>query len=328
MVLSPSVSYQRYPEEVQADVKVAISRLSVDLGHHPITLKSLHQAIRQDLTLDRKARGYPLLNFQELLYCIRPDLLATALANLPLHMILIDAREKGEGKSPGDQLWTKMGDIFEQFCFDKTCEVLGTTRCERPQTPNPLGDIVVLVGTDSHLMIEAKATSENDTLLAGDPKEIVKKFLLPEPNSKGGPNPGPLQVMQRAIEYRQQETFTGELFTAVIYLNAPPVTPEFDSLHHKHILGTNLHQTYQSDPSNRATILLSMSQWELILSAVRQGGRLRDVLAALANLSPSQVGPCIVKWMGSQAMQISSARIYKSEIQALGDRCRKNAPVK
>ncbi|NGX45157.1 MAG: hypothetical protein K940chlam2_00300 [Chlamydiae bacterium] len=327
MVLSPSVSYQRYPEEVQASVKAAISHLSVDLGYHAITLKALHQALKQDLTLDSKARGKPLLNFQELEYCIRPDLLATALANLPIHMILIDAQKKEEGKRPGNLLWTKMGDIFEQFCFDKTSEILGTGLCERPSSKNPLGDIIVLIDSNCHLMIETKATSENDTLLAGDRKEIVKKILLPKPYSKDGPNPGPLQVMQRAMEYRNRETFKGELFTAVIYLNPPPTTSEFDNLYHENISGKDIQEAYRSDPINKATILLSMSQWELILSAVHQGGSLRNILTSLVNLPPSRVEPCIIESMSSQKMQVSSAPIYRSEIKALADTCRKGAPA-
>jgi len=327
MVLSPSVSYRRYPKEVQEAVKAAIPHLSVHLAHHRINLKDLHQALKKDLTLDLKARGYPLLHFQDLEYCIRPDLLATALANLPLHMILIDAQKKEEGRRPGDQLWTKMGSIFEQFCFDKTREVIGDDLCERPSSSNPLGDIIVLIEDDCRLMIETKATSENDTLLTGNSREIVKKFILPEPNSKGGPNPGPLQVMQRAMEYRTREAYTDKLFTAVIYLNAPPATPEFDSLYDQNIPGKDIYKAYQKDPSNKATILMSMSQWELILSAVNQGGNLRNILASLVNLSPSKVGPRIVEWMSSQNMQVSSAPIYKSEIKALADTCRKGAPV-
>jgi hypothetical protein len=327
MGLSPSVSYQRYPEDVQEDIKAAIPYLCVDLGHYPITLKALHQSLRQDLILDRKARGRPLLNYQEIQRCVRPDLLATALANLPLHMILIDAQKKEEGRRSGDQLWTKMGSIFEQFCFDKTREVMGDDLCERPSSDNPLGDIIVLIEDECRLMVETKATSENDTLLAGNSKEIIKKFLLPKPYSKGGPNPGPLQVMQRAIEYRQQKTFIGELFTAVIYLNAPPATTEFDNLYHKNIPGKDIYKAYQNDPSNKATILLSMSQWELILSAVVQGGTLRNILTLLVNLPPSDVRSCIVEWMNSQNMQVSSAPIYISEINALANACRKNAPA-
>jgi len=327
MVLSPSVSYQRYPEDVQEAIKAAISYLCVDFGHCPITLKDLHQSLRQDLILDRKARGRPLLNYQDKQRCIRPDLLATALANLPIHMILIDAQKNGEGRNPGNQLWAKMGEIFEQFCFDKTYETLGAELCERPSSNNPLGDIILMIEDDCRLMIETKATSENDTLLTGNPKEIIKKFLLPEPYSKGGPNPGPLQVMQRAMEYRTRETYTDKIFTAVIYLNAPPATPEFDSLYDQNIPGKDIYEAYQNDPSNKATILMSMSQWELILSAVNQGGNLRNILAALVNLSPSKVGPCIVEWMSSQNMQVSSAPIYKSEIKALADTCRKGAPV-
>jgi hypothetical protein len=327
MVLSPSVSYQRYPEDVQEAIKAAIPYLCVDLGQFPITFTALHQSLRQDLILDRKARGRPLLNYQDVQRCIRPDLLATALANLPLHMILIDAQKNGEGRNPGNQLWTKMGKIFEQFCFDKTSEVLGTELCERPSSSSPLGDIIVLIEDDCRLMIETKATSENDTLLTGNPKEIIKKFLLPEPNSKGGPNPGPLQVMQRAMEYRQQGTFAGELFTAVIYLNTPPARPEFDSLYDQNILGKDIYKTYHTHPNNKGTILMSMSQWELILSAVNKGGTLRDILASLADLPPSKVGSRIVEWMNSQNMQVSSARIYKSEINALADTCRKGAPA-
>jgi len=242
-------------------------------------------------------------------------------------MILIDAQKNGEGRNPGNQLWTKMGEIFEQVCFDKTSEALGTELCERPSSNNPLGDIILLIEDDCRLMIETKATSENDTLLTGNPKEIIKKILLPEPCSKGGPNPGPLQVMQRAMEYRTRESYTDKLFTAVIYLNAPPATPEFDSLYDQNIPGKDIYKAYQNDPSNKATILLSMSQWELILSAVNQGGTLRNILASLVNLSPSKVGPCIVEWMNSQNMQVSSAPIYKSEIKALADTCRKGAPV-
>lgn len=327
MVLSPSVSYQRYPQETQAAIQAAVHHLAIDFGYRPLTLNSLRKTLKEDLLLDRYGRGKPLLRYRELFYCIRPDLLATALANLSIHMILTNAREKREGSDPGNRLLTTMGPIFESLCFNKAKEILGEDRCRLPEGIKPLGDLVILITDRCRLMIEAKATIENDMLISGDQREIIKKFILPETNSKSGPNPGPLQIMQRATEYRKQNNFDGELYTAVVYLNAPQATPEFDKLYLENIPNKDVYQTYQIDKRNRSTILLSISQWELILSAVKQRGTLQDMLNSLIGLSPSKVGPCIIDLMKAQNMQISSAPIYEYEIAAMSDRCRQGVPV-
>lgn len=327
MVLSPSISYQRYPQETQAAIQEAIKHLAVDIGHRPVTLNALVQALKEDLLLDRYGRGKPLLGYRELFYCVRPDLLCTALANLPIHMILINAKERGQGFKPGNQLLTTMGTFFETFCFNKTKEILGESRCKLPEGIKPLGDFLILVTDRCSLLIEAKTTIENDKLISGDRREIIKKFILPEPNSKSGPNPGPLQIMQRATEYRKQNSFDGELYTAVVYLNAPPPTPEFDKLYSENISNKAIYQTYQTDMRNRSTILLSIFQWELILSAIKQKGSLYEILDSLVGLSPSKIGSCIIDLMKAQNMQISSARIYEPEIASMSDSCRQGAPV-
>jgi hypothetical protein len=327
MILSPQVSYQRYPEKTQVAILAAVHHLAIGFGNRPVTLNALKHTLKEDLLLDRHGRGKPLLEHQEIFYCIRPDLLAAALANLPIHMILTNAKEKREGRKPGDQLLTKMGPIFETFCFSKTKEVLGENQCRLPDGIKPFGDFLILVTDECHLMIETKTTIENDQLLRGNRAEIIKKFLLPEPNSKSGPNPGPLQIMHRAIEYRKQNSFDGEIYTAVVYLNAPPPTSEFDRLYVENITNKDIHQTYQIDPRNRLTILLSISLWELILSAIKQKGSLQDILKSLAGLPPSKVGPCIIDLMKAQNMQISSTPIYESEIAKIKEKCRQEAPV-
>jgi hypothetical protein len=327
MVLSPSVSYQRYSQETQAAIQAAVYHLAIDFGHRSLTLNTLRQTLKEDLLLDRYGRGKPLLRYRELFYCIRPDLLATALTNLPIHMILTNAREKGEGSSPGNRLLTTMGPIFESLCYNKTKEILGEDRCRAPEGIKPLGDLLILITDKCLLIIEAKATIENEKLINGDRREIIKKFLLPEPNSKSGPNPGPLQIMQRATEYRKQNNFDGELYTAVVYLNAPPATSEFDNLYLENIPNKDIYQSYKVDMGNRSTILLSIFHWELILSAVKQGGSLQEILKNLAGLSSSNVGRCIVDWMKAQNMQISSAPIYESEISEIADKCRQETPA-
>lgn len=327
MVLSPSISYQRYPEETQAAIQATTNHLAVDFGHRPVTLNALKQTLKEDLLLDRYGRGKPLMRYRELLYCVRPDLLGRALANLPIHMILINAREKGEGSNPGNRLLTVMGPIFEALCFKKSKEILGEDRCGLSEGIKPLGDLLILITDKSRLLVEAKATIENDKMISSDQRQIIKKFLLPEPNSKNGPNPGPLQIMQRATEYRKQNNFDGELYTVVVYLNAPPPTPEFDKLYSENIPNKDIFQAYQMGMRNRSTILLSISQWELILSAVKQKGSLHEILDSLTGLLPSKVGPCIMDLMKAQDMQISSAPIYKHEIAAVSDKCHQGAPV-
>lgn len=327
MVLSPSISYQRYPQETQAAIQAAVNHLAIDVGHRPVTLNTLEQTLKEDLLLDRYGRGKPLIGYREFFYCVRLDLLGTALANLPIHMILINAKEKGQGSKPGNLLLTTMGPIYETFCFNKTKEILGESRCKLPEGIKPLGDFLIFVTDKCSLMIEAKTTIENDKLIAGDQREIIKKFILPEPNSKSGPNPGPLQIMQRATEYRRQNSFDGELYTAVVYLNAPPPTPEFDKLYSENIPNKDIYQTYQIDKRNRSTILLSISQWELILSAELQKGSLYEILNSLAGLPPSKVGSCIIDFMKSRNMQASSAHIYESEIAEIAEKWRQEAPV-
>jgi hypothetical protein len=327
MVLSPSISYQRYSEETQAAIQATANHLAVDFGHRPITLNALVKTLKEDLLLDRYGRGRPLMGYRELFYCVRPDLLGTALANLPIHMILINARKKGEGSNPGNRLLIVMGPIFEALCFKKSKEILGEDRCKLPDGIKPLGDLLILITDKSRLMMEAKATIENDKMISGDQREIIKKFLLPEPNSKNGPNPGPLQIMQRATEYRKQNNFDGEFYTVVVYLNAPPPTQEFDKLYSENIPNKDIYQAYQVDMRNRSTILLSISQWELILSAIKQKGSLQDILNSLAGLPPSKVGPCIIDFMKAQNMKISSTPIWESEITKIKEKSRREAPV-
>lgn len=62
MVLSPSISYQRYLEETQAAIQSAANHLAVDFGHRPVTLNALAQTLKFEIDVmsDKCHQGAPV----------------------------------------------------------------------------------------------------------------------------------------------------------------------------------------------------------------------------------------------------------------------------
>lgn len=287
----------------------------------------------QDLTLylkesyycinDRYLRGKPYIKFENLLYCVRPDLFISTMCDFPYFLVFNSLQE--DEKS---EFYNEFGKIaLENYIRSIAQRALGDDACKeyiykkRKGDEKPCGEFVIEIDQDTLVIVEIKGAKEDDLIRTGDSQKVDDKFIT-IPNKKNKPK-GILQLLNSAKYYRLGTSFSGDIYTILIFYGRFPETKEFDELVENKIHASPGYHAYKSNPKNHPTIWLNCFAAELIFSAVKQGGDLKEMLIAISKSSPSSVTSDVWSYMLDKGLKTSLAALFKPELKDISDRVKK-----
>lgn len=328
-IIDPFSSF-KVLQEKQATIRKVLDLLSTSNKNKPISFSRLISDLPINLNLREHIRGKPFIEAGGLYFCVCPELLGGVLADLPHHLIFTDMRLKEEKTKP---LHDQRGLAFQTYLKTLSKDVLrDICREEIRKKHGEFGDLVINLGPEEILMIEIKSADPQESVKKGNVAETVKRFLLPpERKNSGKKTPGPLQVMERAMDYREKFGFRGKIHTAVISYGWFPEVPIFDQLFTQCIKTHEICLKYESDKANFPMILLNSFTWELMLSGIEQlksqsvlpQSALSSMLESLkpSAISPSQSSDIIENYIASHELKFSVAPLFKSHIQDLAEEC-------
>ncbi len=262
----------KLPKEMHPALEAISSLLTVRYKSQKIKFSELIEQLDLDLSLEKKIRGKPLLEVDGISYCLCPELLSSPLADFPYHLILNDMKSKGEQNNING-LRDERGKAFQGYITVLSERILGKDICHRPyfKKDGEFGDHLIDLAPEDKLIIEWKVADPPESAKAGNIKEIIKRFLLP-PKRKGSgrEHPGPLQVVDAAMDYRKKHSYKGQIHTAVGYYGWFPEVATFDDAYVQEIKTAETCLEYEKEQMNIPTILWNAFTWELMLSAVKQ----------------------------------------------------------
>lgn len=316
-IFCPYRSLKKSDRQTQDQMKNIFELMSLELRSVPKDIGQVVGDISDDLYLDVICRGKPFIKVNDLYYCIRPSLINDSLANLPFHLLLTQMKRNNEPSKQRNILFIERGNAFEVYMREKSKNILGNGICSEVVDTNDeqFGDFIIEVAPGIKLIIECKGLYESDDVKKGRTKAVVKKFILPPPGSNSTKHPGPLQVMRRASAYRHESSFTGKIYTAVIYYGSFPETESFDQLFYSHTSKKDDFLNYSKDQQNRPTFLFSSFEWELILSLIAQKRSLAEILNIIDGLSPSKISEALKSYISTHKLRFSVAPIFDEEIK-------------
>lgn len=322
----------KWPEISKPSLQTISNVLSLRYKSKKIEFSELMDQLDCDLALKKMIRGKPLLELDGWCYCLCPELLGSPLADLPYHLIWTDMQSKKEKVKP---LRDARGEAFHEYIVTISEMILGKDICNRAylKKDGEFGDLLIDL-PEGKLMVEWKVADPLDTAKSGNIAEIIKRFILP-PERKGSgnrKNPGPLQVMDAAMDYRKTYDFKDVMYTAVGYYGRFPEVDIFDELYNQSIKSAETCCEYEKNNVNVATMLWNSFSWELMLSAIKQSASpdklaadvLHSMLKALKPHAsqPSQSSKVIEEYLKKNGLKLSVAPIFMNEILGLAEECR------
>ena len=319
-------------EEIKPALYAISNVLSLRYKSKKVKFSELMDQLDRDLALWKTIRGKPLLEVGGLCYCLCPELLGSLLADLPYHLIWTDMRSKEEKVKP---LRDARGEAFHEYIATLSEKIFGKDICHRAylKKDGEFGDLLIDLSPEEKLMVEWKVSDPLDSAKSGNIAEIIKRFILPpeRKNSGNRKNPGPLQVMDAAIDYRKKYDFTGVMYTAVGYYGWFPEVDIFDDVYNQSIKSAETCCEYEKDNANVPTILWNAFTWELMLSAIKQSVApdkpavtvLHSILKTLKPFvsQPSQSSKVIEEYCRKSGLKFSVAPIFANEIHRLAKEC-------
>lgn len=323
----------KLPKEMRPALEAISSLLTVRYKSQKIKFSELIEQLDLDLSLEKKIRGKPLLEVDGASYCLCPELLSSPLADLPYHLIWSDMKSKGEQDNI-NVLRDERGKAFQEYITALSERILGKDICHRPylKKDGEFGDQLIDLAPEEKLIIEWKVAEPLDLAKGGNIKEIIKRFLLP-PKRKGSgrEHPGPLQVMDAAMDYRKKHSYKGQIHTAVGYYGWFPEVAAFDDAYSQEIKTAETCLEYEKEQINIPTILWNAFTWELMLSAVKQSASpdrsaptvLREMLELLKPYAnhPSKSSQVIEDYFREKGLKFSVAPLFSDEIHKLAKEC-------
>jgi hypothetical protein len=334
-IIDPDLSFNSFLEQektaIAQDVLHILSQKYLGI---PIPLNKLIETLCDDLYLDRYCRGKPFIQVEDRHYCFRPDLIDNALADLPFHLIFTKLIAE---KSDTNDLKDQRGLAYQNYLCSVTRSILGEESCKNInlKKSGEYGDLIIEISSEKVLMLEVKLADPQESLKKGDVEEMKKRFLIPQKRKRGGKEvPGPLQLMQRAMEYRTKFNYTGIIHTAVISYGWFPEIDIFDDLYIDLIKKNEICTRYDADKNNSPLILMNGFTWELILSSIKQktdpaANKLNELDAILDTLkiqanSPSKTSSTVEMYIKSQGLRFSVYPLFEKTITDRADISRKS----
>jgi hypothetical protein len=332
-VFDSAISF-KLSTEMRPALEAISSLLTTRYKSQKIKFSDLIEQLDLDLSLEKKIRGKPLLEVDGASYCLCPELLSSPLADLPYHLIWSDMKSKGE-KDNINVLRDERGKAFQEYITALSERVLGKDICHRPylKKSGEFGDQLIDLATEEKLIIEWKVAEPLDFAKGGNIKEIIKRFLLPPKRKRDGrEHPGPLQVMDAAMDYRRKHNYKGQMYTATGYYGWFPEVAVFDDAYSQEIKTAEACLEYEKEQMNIPTILWNAFTWELMLSAVKQSTSqdkpaltvLREILEALQPYAdqPSKSSQVIEDYFRKKGLKFTVAPLFSNEIHKLAEECK------
>ncbi len=334
-IINADLSFNSFLEtektEVAQDVLHILSQKYLGI---PIPLNKLIENLCDDLYLDRYCRGKPFIQVEEQYYCFRPDLIDNTLADLPFHLIFTKLLSE---KSDTNKLKDERGVAYQNYLCSVTRSILGEGNCKNInlKKSGEYGDLIIEISHQKVLILEVKLADPQESLRKGDVEEMKKRFLIPQKRNRGGKEvPGPLQLMQRAVEYRNIFNYTGIIQTAVIFYGWFPEIGIFDDLYIDLVKKNEICTQYEAEKNNSPLILMNGFTWELILSYIKQKADLGaiklyeldsiiDALKIQANF-PSTTSSSVETYIKSQGLHFSVYPLFEKIIAGRFDISRKS----
>lgn len=324
----------KLPREMLPALEAISSLLTARYKSQKIKFLELIEQLDLDLSLEKKIRGKPLLEVNGISYCLCPELLSSPLADLPYHLIWSDMKSKKE-KDNINVLRSERGKAFQEYITALSEQIFGKDVCHRPylKKDEEFGDHLIDLAPEEKLIIEWKVAEPLDLAKGGNIKEISKRFLLP-PKRKGDgrEHPGPLQVMDAAMDYRRRHAYKGRIYTAVGYYGWFPEVAAFDNAYGQEIKTAETCLEYEKEKTNIPLILWNAFTWELMLSGVKQLMSqdkaaltiLREMLEALKPYAnqPSKSSQIIKDYFRKNGLKFSVAPLFANEIHKLKQECK------
>lgn len=274
---------------------------------------------------DQLCRQHPLLQIDNLYYCLQPGLLWAALAELPFYLLLDSYKPN---KKEGDLLWQFYGLVFEQNWRDLGARVFGIDRCEDYkcqkkypdlnllQKEHRIGDLLVSLDQDAMVIFEFKGAIPDDSIKLGNKDKLLSKFIYLEDGA------GISQLCTDATAYRRETSFNGPIYIVLISRGPLPLTSTFDYEVKKYLSTHVEYQSYLLNIQNQPVIWMDETCLELLFSGLRQGLPFKKTFQSLAGVSPSKVPTVIFEKTQHYNLNFSSIDLYREEIREHVDSCR------
>ncbi|NGX51915.1 MAG: hypothetical protein KR126chlam5_00204 [Candidatus Anoxychlamydiales bacterium] len=328
MILDTKKPFKSLPDHLGERV---LNLLSQNCASKPYQMDQIKNTLCENLYLDIQVRGKPLIKVKDRAYCFRPDQMENAISELPFHLVFTECKETNDLKD-------KKGQAFQDYVFKVTKPIFPDKSCHKINTKKggEYGDIIIDISPEKKIIIELKNALVQDSLKKGSIEELKKRFLTPlrRKKGKGKESPGPLQVIQRALDYKKNFNFEGVIQPIIIYGECYPEFECFDNLYNKHIKQNKICKDYDCNPKNNPLILMNNSTWELILSAIKQQKREKTLFvlnAILASLSsdanyPSKTYVNVKKYIENNKLRLSLKSLFSNKLITKGEKLKSKLP--
>lgn len=274
---------------------------------------------------DFLCRQHPLIQADGRYYCLEPDLLWSALADLPFYLLLDSCNgDKKKVRALG-KAW---GDIFEENWRNLGERVFGADKCKdylcqkaypkmNLRAGHRIGDLFVTPNDNTRIVLEFKGASPDDSIKLGNRSKAQSKFIQQINKEKGIP-----QLVRDASVYRQDALFKGVIFIVFVCRGPIPLTSDFDMDVEKYLQNLSSYQDYLANLQNRPVIWLDALSAESLFSGLRQGLPVEDTLESLAGVSTSQIPKIIIDKIQQHSFKLSRSPLYAEEIELQTELCR------
>lgn len=313
------------PEENERiKLKNVLGKLSLNYKSRPIKdlwsyLKNSYYGMDENIF-----KGKPYTNFENLLYCIRPDFYVTTMCDFPYFLVLNSLQKKEESEFSHE-----FGKIaFENYIKCLAYETLGENVCpeyiykRRKGEEIPCGEFIIEIDDHTVVIVEVKGAKEDEFIRTGEPQKTDDKFVtMPNKRNKAK---GVRQLFNDAKYYRTGKAFNGDVYTLLVFYGRFPETEEFNEIIINKIHTTSEYKEYKQNPKNHEPIWLNCFAAELMFSALRQNKNLlKNLIQNLSKFSPSSITSDIWEYMKKNNLKTSLSPLFDKELKLISSHAKK-----
>lgn len=269
-------------------------------------------------------RGKPFTNFENISYCIRPDFFVSTMCDFPYFLVLNSLQEKEK-----IEFSHEFGKVaFENYIKSLACETLEEDSIseyiykKRKGQEIPCGEFIIEIDSETVVIVEVKGAKEDDFIKTGDSKKTDDKFIsMPNKRNKAK---GVRQLFNDAEYYRIGKSFSGDIFTILVFYGRFPESQEFNDIIINKIHSTSEYNKYIQNSKNHEPIWLNCFAAELMFSALKQNKKiLKDLVGKLSNSSPSTITADLWEYMKKNNLKTSLSPLFSQELKQISSHAKK-----